>query len=73
MRGQASRSLACTRPPSLLPPCRCLLRGQTARLEVTAGRSLVLEEYADIKALGRIALREGGRTVAVGVVTRLIE
>ena len=49
------------------------MRGQTARIEVTAGRSLVLEEYADIKALGRIALREGGRTVAVGVVTRLIE
>ena len=46
---------------------------QVARLEVTAGRSLVLEEFADIKALGRMALREGGRTVAVGVVTRLIE
>ena len=52
---------------------RCLLKGQTALVEVTAARSLVLEEYSDFKALGRIALREGGRTVAVGVVTQLLE
>ena len=42
-------------------------------VEVTATRSLVLEEYTDVKALGRVALREGGRTVAVGVVTLLLE
>lgn len=52
--------------------CRCLVKGQTAVIEVTAARSLVLEEYSDFKALGRIALREGGRTVAVGVVTQLL-
>jgi elongation factor 1 alpha-like protein len=59
----------------ILPPChsRCLLKGQTAVVEVTAARSLVLEEYTDVKALGRVALREGGRTVAVGVVTLLLE
>ncbi|GAX83662.1 hypothetical protein CEUSTIGMA_g11087.t1 [Chlamydomonas eustigma] len=52
---------------------RCLLKGQTALIEVTAARSLVLEEYKDIKALGRIALREGGRTIAVGIVTKLLD
>lgn len=52
--------------------CRCLVKGQTAVIEVTAARSLVLEEYSDFKALGRVALREGGRTVAVGVVTQLL-
>jgi elongation factor 1 alpha-like protein len=49
------------------------LKGQTALIEVTAARSLVLEEYTDVKALGRIALREGGRTIAVGIVTKLLE
>ena len=42
-------------------------------MEVTSARSLVIEEYSDFKALGRVALREGGRTLAVGVVTQLIE
>ncbi|GIM12701.1 hypothetical protein Vretimale_15995, partial [Volvox reticuliferus] len=49
---------------------RCLTKGQTALVEVTAVRGLVLEEYADYRALGRVALREGGRTLAVGIVTR---
>ncbi|KAF8073115.1 RFC3 [Scenedesmus sp. PABB004] len=48
---------------------RCLLGGQTALVEVTPVRPLPLELFADVKALGRVALREGGRTVAVGVVT----
>ncbi|GIL62839.1 hypothetical protein Vafri_17011 [Volvox africanus] len=52
---------------------RCLTKGQTALVEVTAARGLVLEEYADYRALGRVALREGGRTLAVGIVTRLLE
>ncbi|KXZ51213.1 hypothetical protein GPECTOR_13g700 [Gonium pectorale] len=52
---------------------RCLTRGQTALVEVTAARALVLEEYSEYRALGRVALREGGRTLAVGIVTRLLE
>lgn len=36
-------------------------------------RPLPLEVFADLKALGRLALREGGRTVAVGVVTQVHE
>eukprot|EP00775_Hariotina_reticulata_P011038 gene11038-11193_t len=52
---------------------RCLLSGQTALIEVTPVRPLPLEVFSDVKALGRIALREGGRTVAVGIVTGITE
>ncbi len=48
---------------------RCLIKGQSAVVEVTPARPLCLEEYSDYRALGRVALREGGRTVAVGIVT----
>lgn len=50
--------------------CTCL---QTATVEVTPVRPLPLEVFADLKALGRIALREAGRTVAVGIVTHITE
>lgn len=52
---------------------RCLTSGQTALIEVTPVRPVPLEAFSDLKALGRVALREGGRTVAVGVVTRIHE
>lgn len=42
-------------------------------IEVTPVRPLPLEVFADLKALGRVALREGGRTVAVGIVTQIQE
>ena len=37
--------------------------------QVTPERPVCLERYSDLRALGRVALRDGGRTVAVGVVT----
>jgi elongation factor 1 alpha-like protein len=37
-------------------------------VELVPERPLVAERYADCRALGRLALREGGRTLAVGVV-----
>lgn len=46
---------------------------QTAMIEVTPVRPLPLEVFTDLKALGRVALREGGRTVAVGIVTQIQE
>jgi elongation factor 1 alpha-like protein len=52
---------------------RCLLKGQAAVVEVSPTRPLCLESYADYRALGRVALRDGGRTIAVGVVTRVLE
>ena len=52
---------------------RCLLKGQTALIEVSCPRAMVLEAFSNFKALGRIALREGGKTIAVGIVTQILE
>lgn len=52
---------------------RCLTKGQTALVEVTPGRGMCLEEASDYRSLGRVALREGGRTIAVGLVTKILE
>jgi elongation factor 1 alpha-like protein len=52
--------------------CRCLTPGQTGVVEITLARGVCMEEYADVKQLGRVALRDGGRTLAVGIVTQLI-
>lgn len=43
-------------------------RMQTALVEITPVRPLPLELFSDMKALGRLVLREGGRTLAVGVI-----
>ncbi|KAK9822587.1 hypothetical protein WJX74_007878 [Apatococcus lobatus] len=50
---------------------RALGKGQTGVLEVTAARTFAVEQYSDFRAQGRIALRDGGRTLAVGIVTGL--
>ncbi|KAL4857598.1 HBS1-like protein [Chlorella vulgaris] len=50
---------------------RCLLKGQVADVEVTPSRPMCLEASTDYKALGRVALRDCGRTIAVGKITRL--
>ncbi len=52
---------------------RMLLKGQTAVAEIAPARPLPLERYADYRALGRIALRDGGRTIAVGIVLELFQ
>ncbi|XP_031373352.1 elongation factor 1-alpha isoform X2 [Punica granatum] len=52
---------------------RCLVAKQSAILEVVLNGSVCAEEYSNCKALGRVSLRSLGRTVAVGVITRLIE
>lgn len=46
---------------------------QTALIEVTPSRPMCLEEYAEFKPLGRLALREGGHTLAVGIITQILE
>jgi elongation factor 1 alpha-like protein len=50
---------------------RCLLKGQTAVVEVAPARPMCLEEYAAYRALGRVALRDCGRTIAVGIVSSI--
>jgi elongation factor 1 alpha-like protein len=61
------RGSACQPFLTLLLCCSHVL--QTALIEVTPVRPFPLEAFGDVKALGRVALREGGRTVAVGIVT----
>ena len=50
---------------------RCLVKGQTARLEVQPSKPLPVELYSEYRALGRVALRDGGRTIAVGIITKI--
>ena len=53
------------------PRPRALGKGQTGILQVTAARTFAAELYSDLRSLGRIALRDGGRTLAVGIITNL--
>lgn len=52
---------------------RCLIKRQTAVIEVVSSQGICLEKYSTYRAMGRLALRESGRTVAVGIVTELTE
>ena len=46
---------------------RCVTRHQAALLVLELERPLCLEKYSDYKGLGRVTLRDGGHTVAVGL------
>ncbi|ESW31507.1 hypothetical protein PHAVU_002G243900 [Phaseolus vulgaris] len=52
---------------------RCLIAKQSAVIEVVLHKSVCVVEFSGCKALGRVSLRSMGRTIAVGVVTRIIE
>ncbi|KAI7998004.1 HBS1-like protein [Camellia lanceoleosa] len=51
---------------------RRLLAKQSAVVEVALEEAVCVEEFSSCRALGRVFLRASGRTVAVGVVTRII-
>ena len=42
-------------------------------MEVTPARPMAVEEFSELRAMGRITLRDGGATLAVGVITRVLE
>ncbi|XP_073149660.1 uncharacterized protein [Henckelia pumila] len=52
---------------------RCLLAKQNAVVEVVVQESICVEEYSKCRALGRVSLRVSGRTIALGVVTKIID
>ncbi|XP_043709762.1 HBS1-like protein isoform X4 [Telopea speciosissima] len=52
---------------------RCLTAKQSAVIEVVLEGAVCIREFSDCRALGRVFLRGSGRTVAVGIVTRIIE
>lgn len=49
------------------------LIGFFAVLQIVPDEGVCIEKYTDFRALGRVALREGGKTIAVGIVTRILE
>jgi len=50
---------------------RCLLKGQAAIVEIKPSLPMPLEAFEDCKSLARVALRDGGRTLAVGKVVQI--
>ncbi|XP_004504249.1 uncharacterized protein [Cicer arietinum] len=52
---------------------RCLTSKQSAVIEVILHEPVCVVEFSRCKALGRVSLRTLGRTIAVGLVTRIIE
>ncbi|XP_021670173.2 uncharacterized protein LOC110657323 isoform X3 [Hevea brasiliensis] len=52
---------------------RCLTSKQQAVIEVVLHGPVCVQEFSSCKALGRASLRVSGRTIALGVVTKIIE
>ncbi|TVU16620.1 hypothetical protein EJB05_40193, partial [Eragrostis curvula] len=52
---------------------RLLTARQAAIVEVKLDKEVCVEEFSTLKALGRAFLRSRGNTIAVGVVTRILE
>ncbi|XP_059460013.1 uncharacterized protein LOC132189330 isoform X4 [Corylus avellana] len=52
---------------------RCLTAKQSAVIEVALQGPVCVDEFSSCRALGRASLRALGRTIALGIVTRVIE
>ncbi|KAG2575706.1 hypothetical protein PVAP13_7KG374300 [Panicum virgatum] len=52
---------------------RLLTTRQAAVVEVKLDKEVCVEEFSALKALGRVFLRSRGNTVAVGIVTRILD
>jgi len=48
-------------------------QGDSALVRLTPLQPIAMERYADLKQLGRFAIRDSGRTVAVGIVKDIVE
>ena len=48
-------------------------QGDSALVKLRPVTPVCLETYADMKQLGRFAIRDSGRTVAVGIVRKITE
>ena len=55
------------------PRPRALSPGDTALVQLTLERAICLELYRDCRSMGRVVLRDGGKTLAAGVVTAILE
>ncbi|XP_077220592.1 uncharacterized protein LOC143854478 isoform X2 [Tasmannia lanceolata] len=54
-------------------PPRCLTSKQSAVIEVVVDRAICVEEFSNCRALGRAFLRASGKTVAVGIINKILE
>lgn len=52
---------------------RCLGKNSSAVVEIEFERSMCLELFSDYKDLGRFMLRNGGHTIAAGVVEEIVQ
>ncbi|XXG86883.1 hypothetical protein AAC387_Pa11g1705 [Persea americana] len=52
---------------------RCVIAKQSAVIEVVLDRAVCVEEFSECKALGRVFLRAAGKTIAVGIISQIIE
>lgn len=52
---------------------RRLIKGDTAVVEMKCNRGVAMEKFNEFKALGRFALRQEARTVAVGIVLEVLK
>lgn len=50
---------------------RLLREGDAAIIRIKVNRPICLEKYSDFKQLGRLTLRENGKTIAAGIVTEI--
>ncbi|XP_020275714.1 HBS1-like protein isoform X1 [Asparagus officinalis] len=54
-------------------PPRLLTAKQSAIIEVSLDEAVCVEAFSECRVLGRVILRAAGNTIAVGIVTRVIE
>lgn len=47
---------------------RCLTKNMSGVVELETQHAICLEAYSDFKTLGRITLRDGGQTIAAGII-----
>jgi elongation factor 1 alpha-like protein len=52
---------------------RRLTKNSSAVIEITLQRQICCELYSDVKELGRFMLRQGGSTIAAGIITKIID
>eukprot|EP00177_Eucheuma_denticulatum_P007205 GFKZ01013110.1.p1 GENE.GFKZ01013110.1~~GFKZ01013110.1.p1 ORF type:complete len:747 (-),score=125.92 GFKZ01013110.1:1283-3484(-) len=52
---------------------RRLIKGDAAVVEIRCDRGVAMEKFEDERGLGRFALRQAGKTVAVGVVLEVLK
>jgi len=51
---------------------RCLMRNSNALIQLECSRPVCIEEFKDVKELGRFTLRYAGVTIAAGVITKVM-